>query len=110
MRAPRRHSGAVALIALLAACTRWETVPTPVGPANLPSSLSVWSNGASTLLNAPFVRQDTLFGRSGGDTVGIALTSIDRVARPRLDVAKSAGTLLGGLAAWTAVGLATLRD
>ena len=101
----------MAFAALLAACTRWETVPTPMAPAALPSSLRVWSSDAArTVLNDPFVRQDTLYGRSGGDTVGIALTRIERVARPRLDGAKTAGTLVGGVAAWVALGLLTLRD
>ena len=101
----------VVFTALLAGCTRWETVPTPIAPADLPSSVRVWStDGARTVLSAPFLQQDTLYGRSGGDTVGIALTRIERVARPRLDGAKSAGTLVGGLAAWLTLGLMTLRD
>lgn len=101
----------VAFVALLGACTRWETVPTPVAPAELPSSIQVWSiDGARTALSTLFVRQDTLYGRSAGDRVGIPLARIERVARPRLDGAKSAGTLLGGLAAWLALGLMTLRD
>jgi hypothetical protein len=101
----------VAFAALLAACTRWEAMPTPIAPADLPRSVRVWStDGARTLLSAPFVRQDTLYGRSGDDTVGIALTRIERVARPRLNAAKSAGTLVGGLAAWLTLALLTLRD
>ena len=101
----------VAFAALLGACTRWETVPTLVASAELPSSIQVWStDGARTVLSTPFVRQDTLYGRSAGDTVEIALARIERVARPRLDGAKSAGTLVGGLAAWLALGLLTLRD
>jgi hypothetical protein len=101
----------VAFAALLGACTRWETVPTLVAPAELPSSIQVWStDGARTLLRTPFVRQDTLYGRSGGDTVGIALARIERVARPRLDGARSAGSLVGGLAAWLALALLTMRD
>jgi hypothetical protein len=107
----RTRALSIAFAALLGACTRWETVPTPVAPAELPSSIRVWStDGARTVLSTPFVRQDTLYGRVGGDTVGIALARIERVARPRLDGAKSAGTLVGGLTAWLALGLLTLRD
>jgi hypothetical protein len=111
MRWQRARVPSVAFAALLTACTRWEPVPIPIAPADLPSSVRVLStDGARTLLNAPFVRQDTLYGRSGDDTVGIALTRIERVARPRLDGAKSAGTLVGGLAAWLTLGLLTRRD
>ena len=107
----RTRVRSVAFAALLGGCTRWETVPTPVAPAELPSSIRVWSSdGARTLLSSPFVRQDTLYGRSHGDTVGIVLARIERVARPRLDVAKSAGTFVGGLAAWLSLALLTMRD
>ena len=107
----RARAPSVAFVALLGACTRWETMPTPVAPAELPSSIRVWStDGARTVLSTPFVRQDTLYGRSAGDTVGIALALIERVARPRLDGAKSAGTLVRGLAAWLTLGLLTVRD
>jgi hypothetical protein len=111
MRWQRARVPSMAFAVLLAACTRWETMATPIVPADLPSSVRVWStDGARTLLSAPFVRQDTLYGRSGGDTVGIALSRIERVARPRLNVAKSVGTLVGGLAAWLTLALLTLRD
>ena len=111
MRWQRARVLSVVFAALLAACTRWQTVPIPIAPADLPSSVRVWStDGARTVLRSPFVQQDTLYGRSGGDTVGIALTRIERVARPRFDGAKSAGTLVGGLAAWLTLGLLTLRD
>lgn len=86
-------------------------MPTPVAPAELPSSVTVWSmDSARTVLSAPFVRQDTLYGKSKGDTVGFALAGIDRVARPRLDGAKSAGAFFGGVGVLVAVGLVTMRD
>jgi hypothetical protein len=62
------------------------------------------------VLVAPFVRHDTLYGRSHGDTVAVALTQIARAARPRLDGARTAGSVAGGLALWATVGLLTLQD
>ena len=111
MSRQRARAPSVGLAMLLVACTRWEPVPTPVASTELPPSIKVWSSdGAHTVLNSPFVRQDTLYGRSQGDTVGVALDRIDRAARPRLDAAKSAGTFVGGLAAVAAIGWLTMRD
>jgi hypothetical protein len=74
--------------------------------AALPSSLRVWSSDREpTLLDRPIVRGDTLYGRSRGDTLGIALTTIARAARPRLDGARTAGVVVGGLAGWISLGL-----
>lgn len=111
MSRQRARASAIAIAALLGACTRWETMLTPVAPTELPSSVKVWStDGARTLLSSPYVRQDTLYGRSKKDTVRFALARIDRVARPRLDGAKSAGAFLGGVAVWAGIALVTMRD
>jgi hypothetical protein len=70
----------------------------------LPSSLRVWSSDRqATVLDHPFVRGDTLHGRSRGDTLGIALASIARVARPRLDWARTAGSMAAGVGGVTAL-------
>lgn len=114
MRGHRVRVCAAVLTTLLAGCTRWEPVPTPTPAASgssLPPSLRVWPAGAaSTVLVAPFVRNDTLYGRSHGDTVAVALRQIECVAKPRLDGARTAGSVAGGLALWAAVGLLTLQD
>jgi hypothetical protein len=94
------------VVILLLGCTRWESyaVPSPV-PA-LPSSLRISTTGqAPTVVVHPFVRHDTLYGSSRGDTVGIALTAIEHLERPRLDGLRTTATVVGGMAAWITVGL-----
>jgi hypothetical protein len=91
----------------LMACTRWESYPLPTTPTPaLPSSVRVSAPGrGSTVLVAPFVRGDTLYGRSRGNTLGIALNAIERVERPRVDGLRTGATVIGGLAGWIALGL-----
>lgn len=94
------------LIVLLMGCTRWESydVPTPI--SSMPSYLRVSAPGqAPTELVHPFVRRDTLYGRSRGDTLGIALAAVEHLERPRLDGLRTVATVVGGLAAWITVGL-----
>jgi hypothetical protein len=57
----------------------------------------------STVLVDPFVRRDTLFGRSHADTLAIALPAIERLERPRLDRLRTAAALVGGVAGWIAL-------
>jgi hypothetical protein len=103
-----RRTGFGMLVLLLAGCTRWEPYVLPATPSpELPSSLRLWSTaGPATQLSQPYVHGDTVYGRSRGDTVGVALREIDRAARPRLDAARTTGAVVGGLAAWIAVGVA----
>ena len=108
MREPRFRGWAWVLLVLLLSCTRWESYPVPVVPApSLPRSLRVWtsSGAAATVLARPFVRRDTLYGRSRGDTLGIALPAIERLERPRLDGVRTAGSVVGGLAGWITLAL-----
>jgi hypothetical protein len=107
MLVPRVRTWAWALLVLLMACTRWEPYPVPVAPAPaLPSLLRVWATGrAPAVLDHPFVREDTLYGRSRGDTLGLALPAIERVERPRLAVLRTVGSVVGGLAAMVSLAL-----
>jgi hypothetical protein len=107
MREPHFRAGAWVLLVLLLGCTRWEAYPVPMTPApDLPASLRVWTGGrAATALTQPFVRRDTLYGRSRGDTLGIALPAIERLERPRLDGVRTTGAVVGGLAGWITLGL-----
>jgi hypothetical protein len=108
MRARSARVGAITLTVLLGGCTRWESYPVPRAPEPaLPASLRVWSSGGvATELAQPFVRGDTLYGRSRGDTIGVSMARIERVARPRVDGLRTAGAVVGGLAGWIALGLA----
>jgi hypothetical protein len=55
------------------------------------------------------VRGDTLYGRSRGDTLRVALPEIRRLERPRLDAVRTVSAVVGGLAGWLALGLVTMR-
>jgi hypothetical protein len=106
MRAPELRACAWVFL-LLTGCTRWESyqVTPELGPG-LPTSLRVSApSRASVVLVKPFVRSDTLYGRSHGDTLGIALHTIDKLERPRLDAWRTAATILGGVAGWITLGL-----
>lgn len=98
----------MSLLLLLLGCTRWESYEVPPEPEPaLPSSLRVSAPGhPSTVLVQPYVRRDTLYGRSRGDTLGFVLPAIERVERPRLDGLRTAAVVVGGLAAWITLGLA----
>jgi hypothetical protein len=107
MRAPDLRACAWVLLTLVSACTRWEPyVVSPEPAPRLPSSLRVSApSWTSLLLVQPFVRRDTLYGRSRGDTLGIALHKIDKLERPRLDASRTAATVLGSVAGWITLGL-----
>ncbi len=107
MRDPGFHfRGCVLVLLLVTGCTRWEPFLVPTPEQSLPPYLRVSAPGRpSTLLMHPFVRRDTLYGRSRGDTLGIALTTIERLERPRLDEPRTVATIVGGLAAWLSVAL-----
>lgn len=102
---------AMTLAVLLGGCTRWEPYALSAAPTpSLPSALRVWpAGGAITQLADPFVQGDTLYGRSRGDTVGVAIAGIERMTRPRVDGWRTAGAVVGGMAAYVAVGLAAWR-
>ncbi len=97
----------VSLVLLLMGCTRWESYEVPRTPEPaLPSYVRVSMAGRpSTVLVQPFVQLDTLYGRSQGDTLGFALPAIERVERPRVDGLRTAGLVVGSMAAWITLGL-----
>ena len=93
------------LTILVVGCTRWESYDLPPVPP-LPSYLRISAPGrSSTILVHPFVRRDTLYGSSRGDTLGLPLPAIEHLERPRLDGLRTAATVVGGLGAWITVGL-----
>jgi hypothetical protein len=51
------------------------------------------------------VQADSLYGRSRGDTVALALRTIQTLERQKLDAGRTLLTVLGGLAAWISLGL-----
>jgi hypothetical protein len=94
------------LLVLLLGCTRWQAYDKPPPVSTLPAYLRVSAPGrAPTVLVHPFVRRDTLYGRSRGDTLGVALAAIEHLERPRLDGLRTAATVVGGMVAWITVGL-----
>jgi hypothetical protein len=102
----RLSSLRVGLVLLLMGCTRWESYEVPAPAPPLPSYLRVSAPGrSSAVLVHPFVRLDTLYGRSGGDTLGFALPVVGQVERPRLDGLRTAAVVVGSLGAWIGLGL-----
>ncbi len=97
----------VGLVVLLMGCTRWESYEVPPAPEpDLPSYVRVSAPGRSAaVLVHPFVRLDTLYGRSGGDTLGFPLPVVGQVERPRLDGLRTAAVVVGSLGAWIGLGL-----
>ena len=93
---------------LLGSCTYWESYPplAPTSPSRLPSSLRVaFDTGTSVLLVDPFVRADTLFGRTGRNTVGVPLGQIRKLQRQRVHGLRTLGLVAGVSAVWITVGL-----
>jgi hypothetical protein len=100
-------AGALVSVLLILGCTRWEPYLVPKAPEpTLPSYLRVSAPAReSTVLVEPFVRRDTLYGRSRGDTLGIGLGTIERLERPRLDGLRTTVTVIGAVALWVTLGL-----
>ncbi|MEO8090354.1 MAG: hypothetical protein ABI703_08665 [Gemmatimonadales bacterium] len=98
-----------AVLLLLIGCVHWEpyAVPYPGDPSSrFPSSLRVTASaGAPAVVVNPFVRGDTLYGTSRGDTVAVSLQAIQALERQRIDGGRTLVTVVGGLAAWMTVGL-----
>jgi hypothetical protein len=94
---------------LLPGCTSWKPYGHPsetASLARLPAMLRVIRDDEPALvLAAPFVRADSLFGRRGGDTVGMVLSELRAVQRPRVHAARSLILLLSVAAAWISLGL-----
>ena len=103
--------GGILVLMPLAGCTRWEAYHLPEPSTQpLPISLRVWSpSGPPVVLATPFVRSDSLIGHRAGDTVAVALATILRVERQRIDALRTTGTIAGGLAGWVTVGLLARR-
>lgn len=105
----RTRCASASLMLLLGSCTYWEPYPRPA-PAppspDLPSSLRATSGtGPSVLLVEPFVGADTLYGRTGRDTIRIPLSEVRALQRQRVDGLRTTGLVLGVTVVWTAVAL-----
>ncbi len=98
-----------AAILLLAGCAHWEpySIPSAGGTrARLPSSLRITAaESSSSLIVDPYVREDTLYGTTRGDTVALPLSAIRALERQRLDPGRTFAAVAGGLAVWATLGL-----
>jgi hypothetical protein len=66
----------------------------------------VWApERTGVVLAEPFMVRDTLYGRSRGDTLALSIDAVERLERPRLDGARTAGAVLAGVAGWLSLGL-----
>jgi hypothetical protein len=100
-----------------AGCFSWRPYeqPAPLSqPTGLPSPLRVTlADSSQAELHSPFVRADTLYGRSGPrrDTLAIAVTAVRGLERERLSVWRTLGVTTvvapaGALLAIVAIALA----
>lgn len=82
-------------------------MPTPAPETSrLPRSLRVrTADHEAMVLTGPWVRADTLYGRSRADTLGIPLSAVQGLERQRLEVGRTVGSVAGGLALWITVAL-----
>ena len=101
--------GCLLVVVLLLGCTHWEPFPVPTPDAEaprLPTSLRVrTSDHAATVVSWPLVRADTLYGRSGRDTLAIPLSAVQRLERQRLEVGRTVAVVVGSSALWITVAL-----
>ena len=99
---------ATSMLLLVWSCTYWEPypAPSPGKQQRLPSSLRVTpAGGYKTLLVEPYLRSDTLFGRSAGDTLKFPLEHLQLLERQWVDGLRTTGLILGTTALWIVVGL-----
>ncbi len=93
--------GALALGLSLAGCFSWRPwePAAPLSPsAGLPYRLRATLGDSSRVqLTSPFVRADTLYGRSGPtrDTVALAVTEVRGLERERFSVWRTLGLTVG---------------
>ena len=104
LRLPRACSTLVLSLSL-AACFSWRPYE-PAAPLSqstaLPYRLRVTLADSSRVeLTSPFVRADTLYGRSGPrrDTLALAVTEVRRLERERFSVWRTLGVTVGAPAA-----------
>jgi hypothetical protein len=96
------------VLLMLAGCIYWEPYPRPAPQQRLPSSLRVLQpSGEKLLLIEPYVRSDTLYGRTGADTLRIPLHQIRGLERPFVDGLRTTGLILGTTAALVTLSLYT---
>ncbi len=93
-----RLAGAFPLL-MAAACATWlpyEGNPKLQPDQSLPFQLRATRSDSSRVsLNDPFVRADSLYGRTRGDTVGLPLTDIVRLERSRISAWRTAAVVVG---------------
>jgi hypothetical protein len=83
---------------VLAACTTWQPLArdsTGAPLARLPYAVRITRLDSSRVaLLAPFLRQDTLFGRRARDTLAVPLHQIRGVERQQFSVVRTAAAIL----------------
>ena len=95
---PFRLAGAFPLL-IAAACTTWlpyEGNPKLQPDQSLPFQLrATRSDSSQVSLADPFVRADSLYGRTHGDTVGLPLAEIATLERSRISAWRTAAVVVG---------------
>lgn len=97
----RLGSFCIHTLALLAtgACATWR--PYEAGPnlqpgQSLPYQLRATRSDSSRIaITDPFIRSDTLYGRTRGDTIAVPLADVAGLERSRIDGLRTIGVLVG---------------
>lgn len=99
---PHRIVAALALVGVAACASKqWQVLPAS------PDSLGAWADvvrltlndGTRLVVTSPQVRNDSVFGRSGGGRVALPLSQVSRVAVEEPNPDKSAATRVALVAA-----------
>jgi hypothetical protein len=92
-------AGTGLVLLLIAGCASWRAYDPALtlhAGQSLPYQIRATRADSSRLmLTDPFVRSDSLYGRSRGDTLGMALADITLLERSRFSVSRTAALVVG---------------
>jgi hypothetical protein len=92
------RSTALACLLLLNACTSWRVQPGTAAELvaeRQPKEVRLrGEDGRQTVLRQPFIRSDSLLGRTKRDTAGLALNEVRAIEVRRFDWLKTTGAVI----------------
>lgn len=82
----------------LSGCYKWSTVHEPADQAvaGRPDRVRVTTGDGNEIeIQRPRVESDRIIGLSGGDTISVALSDVDRIAERKFDAPLFIGAIVG---------------